>query len=337
MQDTDKIHELLPRYCDGNVSDEEAALVREWMEQSPENRSIVKQIYSLYLATDTISVLEKADTEEALLQARRKIDRKKNRPWFRWIQQAAAILFIPLLISFLMGQLSKQTPQEEVQMMEVKTNPGMTATITLPDHTTVYLNSESSLAYPSRFLRDKREVRLKGEAYFMVAKDEKKKFIVATHHQSRIEVLGTHFNVDAYENNPIISATLVEGSIQFDYTLHGVENKTTLSPGQKLVYDTGKHQIKLVKTSVESETAWKNGKIIFHKTPMPEVLRMLEKRYNVKFIVHNSRIMNNSFTGTFTHQRLERILELFRVSSNIKWRYVDSANMLQEKSEIEIY
>jgi ferric-dicitrate binding protein FerR (iron transport regulator) len=337
MQDTEQIHNLLPRYCEGNVSDEEANLVRKWMEESPENRRIVKQIHTVYLATDAINVLEKADTENALRQARRKIDKRNNRSWFLWVQQAAAILFIPLLIAFLVEKQNGPAPQEEVRMMEVKTNPGMTTIITLPDQTQVHLNSESSLTYPSRFSADKREVTLKGEAYFMVAKDEKKKFIVTTPHQSHIEVLGTHFNVDAYEDEPVTSATLTEGSIRFNYTHQGAEKKVTLVSGQKVVYDTVTNQVRLVETSGESETAWKDGRIVFYKTPMAEALRMLEKRYNVKFIVSNKRIMNDSFTGTFTHQRLERILELFKVSSRINWRYVDSDDMSQEKSEIEIY
>ena len=76
-------------------------------------------------------------------------------------------------------------------MMEVKTSPGMTTSLTLPDGTIVYLNSESSLSYPSRFNGDFRRVTLSGEAYFEVAKDPEKNFILSTTHQSQIEVLGT--------------------------------------------------------------------------------------------------------------------------------------------------
>ncbi len=68
-----------------------------------------------------------------------------------------------------------------------------------------------------------------------------------------------------------------------------------------------------------------------------ESLRMLEKRYNVEFIIKNERLKKYSFTGTFTHQRLERILEYFKISSRIRWRYIDSADIKDEKSRIEIY
>jgi len=338
MQENNSIYDLVPRYCEGNVSDEEAAIVQKWMSESAENKRIVKQIYSIYLAADTIKILGKSDTEKALSQTRKRINGRRYYRWFKWIQQAAAILFLPLLIAYLVeSRNNEQILQEEVQLMEVKTNPGMTTSITLPDHTVVHLNSESLLTYPSRFLSDKREVTLRGEAFFMVAKDEGRKFAVLTPHQSRIEVVGTHFNVEAYEDCPFISATLIEGSIQFNYTRGGVEEMTMLSAGQKVIYNPVENKTKLVYTSGTSEIAWKDGMIIFDKTPMPEALRMLEKRYNVTFIVRNKRIMNDSFTGTFTNQRLEHILKLFSVSSKINWRYIDSNDISQKKSEIEIY
>lgn len=85
------------------------------------------------------------------------------------------------------------------------------------------------------------------------------------------------------------------------------------------------------------ETAWKDGKIIFYDTPMDEILRILGKRYNVEFMVSNQRIKEYSFTGTFSTQRLERILEFFKISSRINWRYVDSENISDRKQKIELY
>ena len=209
--------------------------------------------------------------------------------------------------------------------------------LTLPDGTLVYLNSESTLSYPSRFDNDTRNVTLQGEAYFEVAKNPEKKFIVSTSHQSQIEVLGTHFNVEAYEKEDRISATLVEGKIGFIYKSNDVSKKVLMDPGQKLVYDSKDNKVQLYATSGESEIAWKEGKIIFRNTPLEEGLRMLEKRYNVEFIIKNDRLKGDSFTGTFTNQRLERILEYFQLSSQIRWRYLDSPDIKDEKSKIEIY
>ena len=114
----------------------------------------------------------------------------------------------------------------------------MTTSLTLPDGTIVYLNSESSLSYPSRFNGDFRKVTLSGEAYFEVAKDPEKKFILSTTHQSQIEVLGTCFNVEAYEQNTEVITTLIEGKVDFMFEKDAGMKHVFLSPREKLVYDS---------------------------------------------------------------------------------------------------
>ena len=212
-----------------------------------------------------------------------------------------------------------------------------TRTVHLPDGTSVTLNHYSSLSYPERFKSDNREVELSGEAYFEVAKNPEKRFIVSTSHQSQIEVLGTHFNIEAYEKDDKVLATLVEGKIGFIFTQDNVSKKVLMDPGQKLVYDSRDCKVQLYATSGESEIAWKEGKIIFRNTPLEEGLRMLEKRFNVTFVLSNERLRSEAFTGSFSHQRLERILEIFKISSNIKWRYLDTQDTINEKTRIEIY
>ena len=213
----------------------------------------------------------------------------------------------------------------------------MTTIVDLPDGTKVYLNSESSLTYPSFFSKDKRDVKLTGEAFFEVQKDPEHRFIVSGPHHTQIEVLGTSFNVEAFERDSFISTTLVEGKVRFAYQKNRQPATVDMKPGQKLMYDTTSSQVKLIQTSGETETAWKDGKIIFQATPLPEALRMLEKRFNVTFVLSNNRLRGEAFNGSFTNQRLERILEIFKISSNIKWRYLDIRDTTNERTRIEIY
>ena len=166
--DKNKIDELLPRYCEGQVTEEERLLVEAWMNESEENRRVAKQIHSLYLATDTIHVMKKVDTEKALSRVKGRITGRKKTMWWEWAQRAAAVLFIPLLVVQLVHYWGGDE-QELAQMLEVKTNPGMTTSLTLSDGTVVFLNSESRLTYPSHFNGDTRNVTLQGEAYFEVA------------------------------------------------------------------------------------------------------------------------------------------------------------------------
>ena len=303
------IDHLLPRYCEGLATEEECRQVESWMEESEDNRKIVDQINTLYIAVDTVNVMRKVDTEKALKKVNSRMIVRKT-TWWEWMQRVAAILFIPLSVAFLV-QYMHNGKSAVCQMMEIKTNPGMTTSVVLPDSTVVYLNSESSLRYPSVFEGDIRNVELKGEAYFAVAKDLKKKFVVSAPHSSQIEVLGTHFNVEAYEDEPDVSTTLVEGQVCFHFSDKDyLAKKVVMKPGQRLVYSST------------------NGDV---------ALRMLEKRFNVTFKLKNARLKTNAFTGTFTEQRLERILEYFKISSKIQWRYLESPDIRDERSIIEVY
>lgn len=332
----DQIEELLPRYCSGEATVEECRMVEEWIGQSEDNYRIVKQIYAIDQVMGTAQMESKVDTEKALASVSRRMT--KERPlvsWFTWVQRVAAILFIPLLITW---GIEHFTPRRDIaHMIEIKTNPGMTTTVDLPDGSKVYLNSESSLTYPSFFSEDKRCVQLKGEAFFEVQKDPEHRFIVSAPNHTQIEVLGTSFNVEAFERDSFISTTLVEGKVRFAYQKNQQSTTVVMKPGQKLMYNTTSSQVKLIQTSGETETAWKDGKIVFLATPLPEALRMLEKRFNVDFVLSNNRLRTEAFNGSFTNQRLERILEIFKISSNIKWRYLDIQDTTNERTRIEIY
>lgn len=338
--DNNRIEELLPRYCEGRLSEGERLEVEAWIDESEENKRVATQTFALYLAVDTVQVMKKVDTEKALLKVKGKMsDREVRRiVWWEWAQRAAAILFIPLLTLFI-WQNWKGDTGEVAEMMEVKTSHGMTTSLTLPDGTIVYLNSESSLSYPSRFNRDFRRVTLSGEAYFEVAKDPEKKFILSTTHQSQIEVLGTCFNVEAYEQNTEVITTLIEGKVDFMFEKDAGVKHVFLSPREKLVYDSETDKVHLYKTSGKSELAWKDGEVVLDNTPLEEALWMLEKRYSVKFVIKNEKLKNSSFTGTFTNQRLEKILEYFKVSSKIRWQHIndDKDGSDRKKEIIEIY
>lgn len=331
------IETLLPRFCEGMTTEEETRLVEEWIEENEANQKMVDQIHALYLAADTLHVIQKVDTEKVLKKVKNKINRKKI-SWWERTQHIAAVMSIPLLIGILLMYMDRQEHREIARMLEVKTNPGMTTSIMLPDSTMVYLNSESTLRYPSSFNTDIRKVELTGEAYFNVTKDPQKRFVISTLNHSQIEVYGTSFNVEAYVKDNKLSATLVEGKIGFlfnDGT--GTARKIDLQPNQKLIYRPTSGEVKVYKTSCESETAWKEGKIVFNNTSMEDILHTLSKRFNVEFVVKNKNLKEYAFTGSFTTQRLERIMEFFKISSKIHWRYLDSDEITDEKQRIEIY
>ena len=332
------IEELLPRFCDGLTTEEESMLVEEWIAEDDENLKVVNQIHALHLAMDTMEFMKHTDLDKTLVKVKRKVGLTAV-SWWEWNQRIAAVMSIPLLLGCLWLYFDKADVKHAVQMIEVKTNPGMTTSLILPDSTLVCLNSETVLRYPSHFSEATRKVELEGEAFFDVTSNKEKPFVVAMSSQSQIEVHGTSFNVEAYAEDDCISTTLIEGSISFSYKDEsGNTRKIEMKPHQKLIYELEGNPTRLYKVSGETETAWKDGKIIFDNTPMVEVLRILGKRFNVEFIINKRLKVNDyAFTGTFTTQRLERILEYFKISSRIKWRYVEAESQGNKKQKIEIY
>ena len=194
----------------------------------------------------------------------------------------------------------------------------------------------SSLRYPSRFADDKREVKLVGEAFFSVAKDEKK-FIVGTLNNSKIVVHGTEFNVEAYKGSRTVQTTLVSGKVSFSYVNNGRRNNVMMIPRQKVIYDIVREKVVVKEVNVDVETCWKDGRLIFRNTPFEDILKSLSKRYNVEFILKKASLKQNSFTATFTKQRLERILDHFRISSNIHFKFVEDGDVNAERQVIEVY
>jgi len=335
-QKKSQICNMLPLYYEGKLNEDQVSEVEQWIALSDENRNIALQMKEIYQATDTLYVLNHVNTENTLKVVHGKMNIRKNYRIWIWAQRVAAILFIPLLIVSSLKYFSKE--DNPVGNIRLATNPGMIASATLPDGTVVTLNSNSSLIYPSRFEGESRKVQLNGEAYFKVTKNKEHPFIVKTPQKVAIRVYGTQFDVEAYAKDRKVTATLVTGSIAMAYA--GENNKwceRKISPGEEIVYSAKKQNIQVAKAAVDVAISWKDGKLIFRNTPLNEVLNSLSKRFDVDFVIKNPKCNEGSFTGTLEKQRLDRILEYFKISSNMHFRYIDDNNIHQEKQIIEVY
>jgi ferric-dicitrate binding protein FerR (iron transport regulator) len=203
-------------------------------------------------------------------------------------------------------------------MITVSSNDNSRTCIDLPDGTQVHLNSSSSITYPSHYTGIERNVTLTGEAYFNVARDERKPFVVTTPEQKyRVRVLGTEFNMQAWEEEDTILTSLVSGSVQVD--IDGEKAAAVLSPSQKAIYSTATGQLQVVATDTDRDTDWMWGRLVFRKTPMPEVLARLSRFYNVEFEVENDIIKTYRFTGTFEDKPLFQVLEYMNIASDIDY------------------
>lgn len=340
MIEKEGIEELLFRYNKGETSAEENAVIENWMEESEENRKLAKDIQRISFAADMSQVASRIDQEAELAKIHSKMGVRKNNRYLmisRWMQKAAAILFIPILAGWALQIYLDREPQTTPQMIEVKTSPGMTASVTLPDSSVVILNSSSVLTYSSLFTGKAREVNLSGEAFFSVKKDEKKRFIVNTSQGASVTVYGTEFNVDAYRGSKEVLTTLVKGKVGLTFNSGGKLRELIMSPGEKVVYNVEQETIKLSRANIDVETSWKDGRLYFRDTPFEQVLNSLSKRYGVEFVFQKESLKKYSFTGVFVNQRLERILEHFRLASGVRFRYLEDKNIHREKQVIEVY
>lgn len=184
-----------------------------------------------------------------------------------------------------------------------------TRTIHLPDGSTVTLNHYSSLSYPEKFKSGKREVELNGEAYFEVSKDKKHPFIVQTE-TINIEVLGTHFNVDAYPDNPDVRTTLLTGSV-------AVSNKSKsvsmiLKPNEIAIYNKVKEKLTCkVLENAQDEISWRNGEFIFDDLTLQEIARELSNSFGTTIQIADTALQSYRITARFRNgEDLDTILSV---------------------------
>ena len=181
--------------------------------------------------------------------------------------------------------------------------------VTLPDGTLVWLNAASSLKYPTAFTGSERHVEMTGEAYFEVARNTVMPFTVSTG-KSTVKVLGTHFNVSAYDDDPADKTALLEGAV----VVGKGEKKVLLAPGQQAVVDHDAGAIAVRTINVDDAVAWKNGYFSFRKEDLRTALRKIARWYNVD-VEYQGKETNKLLGGTVSRtQTIEEILSYLELT-----------------------
>ncbi|EHQ25197.1 anti-FecI sigma factor, FecR [Mucilaginibacter paludis DSM 18603] len=178
--------------------------------------------------------------------------------------------------------------------------------LTLSDGTQVWLNASSSIRYPTVFPEGERKVEITGEAYFEVAKNKSKPFRILSNGQT-VEVLGTHFNINAYADEQEIKTTLLEGSVKI---IKG-QNELIIKPGQQARTKAGGTEITINdQVKAMDEVAWKDGYFRFNNADLPTIMRQFARWYDVK-VIYNGKIGEHQFNGKITRQaNLSRVLKI---------------------------
>ena len=196
---------------------------------------------------------------------------------------------------------------------EVKTPRGGEYKVVLPDGTTVWLNAESSLRFPSTFAKDSRKIYACGELYFEVAPDKQHPFRVEVEGAYTVEVLGTAFNIRAYPGHSG-STTLINGSLQ----INRGEERVMLKPGQQAIAHANK-RVEVMNVNVDSHVAWRKGYFLFENTRLEEIMEELQRWYDVEVFFVHEKLRDEHFSVELKRQEeIKEVLKLLEKTGSIE-------------------
>ena len=321
---------IINRYLKGQSTDRDKALLEALF-----------QSYSRQNTWPHIDELEETETGYRLMgKVKNAIRENKQQPtkspWL--LRMAAAVALV--LVAGLVGYLTyTNSAQNEVSLVTKTTVRGQKSTIVLADGTNIRLNSESQLIYPTAFTADVREVTLTGEAFFNVAHNKTKPFIIKSG-DLVTTVLGTSFNISAFPEEDI-EVTVASGKVS---VTHATSTTTTtgtspnagshthsggsggqpppthiLAPGQQASYSTTTKTLAKKQVNPEKYIAWKEGTIRFDTTYLPEAIQTLERWYDVRIELEMDALQNCTVIGIYKDETLVNILESFRFINGIDY------------------
>lgn len=186
--------------------------------------------------------------------------------------------------------------------------------IVLADGTRVWLNSATKLIFPQNFTGKERRVVLSGEAFFEVARDESKPFIVETSRMD-VKVLGTRFNVNAYTDNEVVSTTLVDGSVE---VASGTQKPITLVPGEQAYGEAG--ELEKREVNIRLYTSWIDGRFMFNNVELEEIAKQISRWYDVEIFFTNENVKRTRFTGGMVKFKpLDDLIRMIESTSPVRF------------------
>lgn len=292
---------LLDKFLRGEVTAAERSEVEQWLEEQPE------AWLDNFLETTDANMAPVLSPEERAGMIGRVMNRVQPKLRVMRILRVAAMLTGLLILAGGAFYFS-QRPKAPLADLTVSVPFRTMKKVTLPDSTVIVLNAGSTLRYPPVFSASTREVTLEGEAFFEVAPDPRKPFII---HAGALNttVLGTSFNISAYKNAVQVSVTVLTGKVAVMDTLS--QQSVTLLPKQKVTLNAGTAALLTsIEEKPENAMAWSNGQLIFEETPLGEVMETLSRRYNVRITLTDQRLAGYRFNGAFETESLEDILKI---------------------------
>lgn len=307
--------DLLQKYIAGNATEDEKRRVTEWIQASPENRREYMAQRKLYDIA-----LWRTDAETMQLMS------KKYFTWRRvsWEVGKVAAIFILAFLGIRYWDL-KSAEEEKTSLQSIYVPAGQRAELMLADGTKVWLNSRSTLTFPGEFTGETRDVKLDGEGYFAVARNEEQPFVVETNRYD-VRVLGTEFNVIAYAEDSVWETSLLKGAVEIwkpgsDVGTLRLEPNTMVSLKEN----------KLVKGRIREPDyfLWCEGLLCFHNISVRDMMEKLKLYYGVDIVVNNQKLLQNRYTGKFrTKDGVEHVLRVLRLNNAFTYTINEETNVI---------
>lgn len=325
MKNYDDIYALISKSLTDQLTEEESLQLKKWISENKKHQTEYNDVLRLWEKSSDLKFPGKISTDRALKIVHEKTGVIRTIKYrLSLMQQVAAVLVVSVLLSSVFSYFAVKHQTENSIYQEVFAAYGTRTNIELPDGSTVYLNSGSTLRFPNQLKNGKvRRVELSGEGFFKVAKDKKKPFIVQSG-KLEVEALGTEFDVNAYNPETGIEVALVEGKVLVN-AIDAKSKKTSLmlDPNQLARFFPQTNRIEKEQIIIpEKYTGWISGKMVFNDDPIQKVIQRLENWYNVKIRLEDDQLKKYRFTGAFMNEPLEDILNVFSLTSPLKYKVV---------------
>ena len=304
--------ELLIAYFKGEVSDEETQRITEWIEAEIEHQRYYQQLCRLFEMSYWIEDMSE-QTEVALPK------KAKILPWKHYaisFMKVAAIFVLGFALHFFLNRQTTTTHHELQHQIHVPT--GQHVEIMLADGSKVWLNSGSTLTFPSKFNGKKRLVELDGEGFFEVKSDKEHPFIVSTS-KYQVKAVGTSFNIYDYQDSPQFEAALLNGKVEVT-TNAKKSSVVILTPNQRAALCQGVLKVKPIENA--NNYLWRKG-ILYFNEPLLEVFDKLQEYYDIEFQIRNSSLTRKSpyCTGKFrAKDGLEHIIRVLKETNHFDYQ-----------------
>ena len=337
------------RYLEGNGSYEDKCIVTQWFTNAGSEHELYEKSLQFWEGISLEPNIKRYNETHILDHIHHKIKIEegvflnKTKPKIRFISyltRIAAILFIPLLAASLLFYFQNNSFKNVVSYSEIHAPIGTRTNFYLPDGSIGWLNGGSSLKFPTQFSGKTRDVKLTGEAYFNVISNHKKPFVVSTKNIVT-KVFGTSFNIMAYADEQITEITLKSGQVEvFKKTNNIIKSIGFLKPNESCIYNLLSDSSKIISINSPEKFSWLDGKLIFKYEPFEEVVRKINRWYNVNIVIKDELLDNYIYYGTFKDETLEEVLRLLQFTAPIRYRDIERVRKQDgtfEKRKIEIY